>query len=103
MGAAQKLKLKAFAKKPRPEEMNTAFLGSNLMATKEGMGGKSRNDRSASLKDKELDKIQAEKPKELVSETLRKARGPYNEADPLHMCHLNHNCHNHIHLHNNNS
>ena len=92
MGAAQKLKLKAFGKKQQnAEETDTPFLGFKLNAGE--MAGKARSDRAPSLKIQEVDKIEAEKPKELVSETLRKARGPYNEADPLHMCHLNHNCH----------
>ena len=91
MGAAQKLKLNAFAKKQAPEEVDSAFLSSKLMAMKGRMIGKAWTSRAAERK--EIEKIQAEKPKELISETLRKARGPYKTTDPLHMCHLNSNCH----------
>ena len=91
MGAAQKLKFKAFTKKQAPEEVDTAFLSSKLMAMKGRMIGKAWTNRAAERK--EIEKMQAEKPKELISETLRKARGPYKTTDPLHMCHLNSNCH----------
>ena len=91
MGAAQKLKLNAFAKKQAPEEVDSAFLSSKLMAMKGRMIGKAWTSRAAERK--EIEKIQAEKPKELISETLRKARGPFKTTDPLHMCHLNSNCH----------
>ena len=91
MGAAQKLKLKAFAKKQDTEEVDTAFLSSKLMAMKGRFVGQAWSTRVAEKK--ELEKIEAEKPKELISVTLKKARGPYKASDPLHKCHLNTNCH----------
>ena len=89
--AAHKLKLKAFATKQDVDEVDTAFLASKLMAMKGRFVGKAWSSKAAEKK--EIQKIEVEKPKEKISETLRKARGPYKEDDPLHMCHVNHNCH----------
>ena len=89
--AAHKLKLTEFAKKQDVDEANAAFLASKLMAMKGRMVGKAWSSKAAEKK--EMQKIKVEKPKEKISTTLRKARGPYKEDDPLHMCHINHNCH----------
>ena len=95
-GAAQKLKLKAFSKKPTDEEQletNTNILSMKLKTMKGQMVGQAWSKKATAAKSKESPTPQKDKKKEKLSKTLKRERGPYNKSDPLHMCELNINCH----------
>ena len=94
VGAAQKLKLKAFSKKPEEEDMDTnanIFAG-KFKAMKGQMVGKAWSKKVTATKTQELE-IPKDEKKEKISKSLRLARGPYDKSDPLHMCQSNSNCH----------
>jgi lipoate-protein ligase A len=94
MGAAQKIRMKAFVRhKDAEDEANAKIISTKLMAMKGRMVGKAWSNRASCAKIKESESIDDVIEVEPISKTLTRARGPYNKSDPLHNCHLNKNCH----------
>ena len=94
MGAAQKIRMQEFVQQEEAEdEANAIIISTKLRAMKGRMVGKAWSNRASSAKTKESESIDDNFEGEPISKFLTRARGPYNESDPLHNCHLNKNCH----------
>ena len=94
MGAAQKIRMKSIAQQEEAEEeANAMIISTKLRAMKGRMVGKEWSNRASSAKIKESESIDNNIEVGPISKILTRARGPYNQSDPLHNCHLNKNCH----------
>ena len=93
MGAAHKLKLKAFAKKQKEEEGAGTNVTEGLLSSVK-FGAKWGRRASISKKEQleeERKRLKALKDAKLPSN--RRKTEPYNDKDPLCTCDLNSNCH----------